>query len=500
MKNNYPHKKSASSGLSDEKTLFICRISVLIPYMLTVQMLACIVTASAFKTGIIPLLFTLPSTILGALFQSYIMRISSCYPESDNLRKDMIASCIAALILSFIIGFITSKLIVFANVRAYQYSFFVIISAIVTFLAFFCGALIFTLPAEAFFSSRSAYTFIIIIVSEVIVSSFFLADVTVYAVFALIFFFTALFIGKTQENIRKFSKSSRVLGISANIRQFGFKTSFAFIALLPLIFIPIAALINGIVISAKALFMLVAYWFTSTPGSAGLPEEQIEEIIFSNAVFDSVTINKIFFILFWILLAAFIVFIIVKKKIKPIRLRFSFSSIISFFKELWKRFISWLFSLRRVVYDEPIDDETKPFSDEIFYFQDSGSDTIRSSGNSYYEFSRKLDSLDDTGERFRFAYAVLVSQFAKMGIPSALTPREMCSALSKTGRYSVEGISEIYEIICYAENIPPRAACERELARICFFVKSNFEAIDSGKLPHFSHAELGLRDTQNLTF
>lgn len=473
---------------------------ILIPYTLAVQALACILTRSAFETGIVPLLIVVPCTILGALFQSFVMRFSSNYPESDNLRRDLIMSVFVAAILSFIIGFITSKLIVYLNVHAHQYSFFTIVASLIVFLAFICGAIIFTLPIETFFSTRSAYTIIIIIVSEVIVSTFFLANITVYAVFAILFFFTALFIGKTQENIRKVSKSSRVIGISANIRQFGFKTSLIFIALLPLVFIPIAALINGIVISFKALFMLVTYWLTSSPGSVGLPEETVEQIIFSGAVFDSIELNKIFFVLFWILLAVFIIFLLIKKKIRPVRLRFSFKAILVFFKELWKRFISWLFSLKRVKYEETIEEEAKPFSDEIFYFPDEERDPIIAGGNSFYEFQRKLEAFEGCGERFRFAYAVLVSQFARMGIPSSLTPREMCSALSKTGRYSVEGISEIHEIICYAEALPPRASCERELARICFFIKSNFEAIDSGTLPHFSLSELGLRDMQNLTF
>ncbi|MBE6608059.1 MAG: hypothetical protein E7633_05860 [Ruminococcaceae bacterium] len=500
MKDNIPRKKSASSGFSDEKTLLICRISVLIPYILVVQILGRTVTASALETGIIPLIYTLPSAILGALFQSYMMRFSQSYPESDNLKRDMFVSTIVSIVLAFIAGFITSRIIVFANVHSHQYSFFVILSAIVTFLAFFCGALVFTLPAESFFSSRSAYTFIVIIISEVIVSSFFLADVTVYAVLAITFFFTALFIGKTQENIRKVSKSSRVLGISANIRQFGFKTSLVFLALIPVVFIPIAAAINGIVITAKSLFMLVTYWLTRDAYSAGLTEEQVEQIIFSDAVFKSVDLNKAFFIIFWILLAALIIYLLVRKKIKPIRFRFSFRAIVAFFKELWSRFISWLFSLKRIRYEEAVDNEIKPFSDEVFYFEDIGRDLVSTHGNSLHEFNSKLNSLEDSGERFRFAYAVLVSQFVRMGIPSALTPREMCNALSKTGRYSVEGISEIYEIICYAENIPPRASSERELARICFFVKSNFESIENGTLPRFSHSELGLRDSQFSTF
>ncbi len=469
MKNR---KKAFKYGEYEMRQIY--RYILFFPYALTVCGLARIFFDTAKFGFFMPFLLSFPFAVLGGLLQHFYMKIFRGDDESDNILRDTLPCLLCGALISLGVGALFAKFIVLAPVHAYSYTFYIIFGALCPFIAFICGGLIFTLPSEDFISPRSSYIFIALIILLLLLSSLFNVSISFYLILASLTFFTAFFIGKAQENIANVSRGSRVFGTISDSRAFALKASLIFLCAIPLIFVPVAAIINGLWISVKGLMMLVGFYLSSDETDTSMTEERLTDILFSEAVFSNVGLNKFFFVLFWILLGGFIIFLIFRKKFVLPKIRFSLRAIINFFKELWRRILERLLAIRFLGADVTESKEELPFTDEIFDYSAVSGEIIEGE-SSEARFTQHLEGLTTPAEKFRYAYSVLAGQFSKMGISPSLTPREMCDGLTKTGRYSLDGISEIYEIICYAEKIPPRASCERELARICYFVRSNFE-------------------------
>lgn len=248
-----------------------------------------------------------------------------------------------------------------------------------------------------------------------------------------------------------------------------------------LVFLAAAALLlfgalNGLAVLIRAILVLI----TNIPDSDR--ETPVEEgatqavgIIFGKTGAEK-AINEVSLVFIVAIFAATMIFVIFRQSEWLRSVIASVKGFIASFAE----FLSALFERRRrpaVV--EPGFYSYRDEERQRQSFRDRNRKNVRiAPAGSFEDFKKRLDSVNGNGEKLIYAYSTLVACLlrAGRGIRRSDTPRQIAAKLSRErDNEGIEGITEAFETVAYAESDPGDEKTGRALSTLCRLVRRNMD-------------------------
>lgn len=280
-----------------------------------------------------------------------------------------------------------------------------------------------------------------------------------------------------QGNItRQYKCVESVSFISARARVYNMALTLTLLVFLALFSLLLFGVFNGLAVLVRAILVLI----TNIPDSDG--EAPVDEsasqavgMIFGKTGAEK-AVNEVSLVFLVAIFIAVVIYIIFRQSEW---LRSVMSSVKSFFAS-FAEFLSALFERRR----RPAVAESgfRSYRDEERQRQ-SFRDRRKNGGSrtpatSFEDFKKKLDLIKGNGERLGYAYSTLILCLLRSGrfIRRSDTPRQIAAKLSQDREYDgIEGITEAFETVAYADADPGEEKTERALETLCRLVRRNMD-------------------------
>lgn len=403
------------------------------------------------------LLLTFPLTAAGYGLQLLIQKITPPKnPDKISFHRGIPGLLISAIFCLLIASPIYNQLANGLLPNLYfesDYSSWMIFTVGFIFLVLLTGVYTAMVPPGRFFSYNSAYTFagiyLIIWILSFFSPSFHTVILILPAFLITVFFLFAM----NQSGIDELGRRARVMGVTAELRTQNFRLTAMMILLFAGIFFLSLVVFTGIYYVFKFLgWVLLRFLFSKSSDSSGDVVPHTSDF-FSGGFFDLPEVNRFLFLNFVILVVLLLaaLFVRIYNYRSGIRLRDIPGKLI----ELIRRLLAFLERLFRQ-HREPVTRYSvrQPYQDTVTIAAPSA---YRSAARSYDDYLHRMKVLADEKERLCFAYGTLIALWRKLSpgkpnaLPPAMTPREICAKLAEEGRYNFEQVTELYELIRYAE-------------------------------------------------
>ncbi len=310
------------------------------------------------------------------------------------------------------------------------------------------------IPPARFFSYNSVYSmgavYLILWLLSFFAPSFRVIYLMIPAILITVFYLFAL----NQSGIDALSGRRRAMGVTRDLRVQNIRLTALMLLLLAGIFFLALVVFTGIYYTVKTIGLILLHAILA--GNADSSEKVVAQTsdFFSGGLFELPAINRFLFLNFVIFAVIFIALLFLR--IYNYRSGIRFRDLPSRLMELIRRllaFLERLFKYRKVPL--PRYAERQPYRDTVAVAVPTA---YRFAARSYDDYLRRMREISDPNERFCFAYGTLMAGWRRLdprkpnALSPALTPREICDKLAEEGRYNFEQITELHELIRYAEQ------------------------------------------------